>query len=223
MVDYSKGKIYKIVCNTTDEIYIGSTTQPLYKRLSKHKTDIKRNNITSKILLEKGKCDIILIEDYPCERKEQLHARERYWIENLPNTVNRCIPTRTQKEHYEDNKEIIKAKVKEYRDTHKEQIVKHRQEYYDKHKEEILGKVKKYYDEHKEEKMEYNRNYNRNHQQQISEQKKEYYEKNKDRISKQKKEYYEKSKKIICCPSCGAEILKQCLTRHQNRSLCKSI
>ena len=36
-MDYKNSKIYRIVCNTTNKQYIGSTTQPLFKRLSKHK------------------------------------------------------------------------------------------------------------------------------------------------------------------------------------------
>ena len=41
--------------------------------------------------------DIILVESYPCENKNELHSRERYYIENN-NCVNKIIPTRTSKE-----------------------------------------------------------------------------------------------------------------------------
>ncbi len=38
MPDYSKGKIYKIVCNTTGLVYIGSTCEPtLARRLAGHR------------------------------------------------------------------------------------------------------------------------------------------------------------------------------------------
>ena len=33
MPDYQKGKIYKIISNETDDVYIGSTTQSLSLRL----------------------------------------------------------------------------------------------------------------------------------------------------------------------------------------------
>ena len=49
-------------------------------------------------------CEIVWIEDYPCERKEQLTARERYYIENI-NCVNKLIPGRTNHEYYEANEE----------------------------------------------------------------------------------------------------------------------
>ena len=41
-MNYSQGKIYKIVDNTTDNIYIGSTCQKyIRKRLSEHVYDYK--------------------------------------------------------------------------------------------------------------------------------------------------------------------------------------
>ncbi len=40
-MDYKNSKIYRIVCNETGETYIGSTTQTLTKRLSKHKENFK--------------------------------------------------------------------------------------------------------------------------------------------------------------------------------------
>ena len=35
--DYSKGKIYKLVSNKTDDVYIGSCLMTLSTRLSKHR------------------------------------------------------------------------------------------------------------------------------------------------------------------------------------------
>ena len=43
MPDYQQGKIYKIECNVTRKVYIGSTCEPtLARRLTKHVTDYKR-------------------------------------------------------------------------------------------------------------------------------------------------------------------------------------
>ena len=40
MPDYKQGKIYTIRCKTDDTlIYVGSTIEPLCKRMSKHKYD----------------------------------------------------------------------------------------------------------------------------------------------------------------------------------------
>ena len=103
MTDYSKGNIYKLVADGTDKIYIGSTTQKLYKRLAVHKCEAssKKEYCSSHPVFEKGNVKIILIEDYPCERKEQLLARERHCIETVPN-INSQIPGRTSKETHSE-------------------------------------------------------------------------------------------------------------------------
>ena len=38
-MDYTNGKIYVMRSNKTDKIYIGSTTQPLFKRFFQHKVN----------------------------------------------------------------------------------------------------------------------------------------------------------------------------------------
>ena len=90
-MNYSQGKIYKIVDNTTDNIYIGSSCQnQLRKRLQQHVSDYKRyiegkkGNCTSFDIIKNGNYDIILIEEYPCMNKMQLHKRESYknWRNN---------------------------------------------------------------------------------------------------------------------------------------------
>ena len=113
MIDYQKSKIYKIVCNNTGKQYIGSTSRKfLSYRLQDHKRDFERGTkITSKEIIAGGNYDIILIENYPCNSKDELHKRERHFIETLE-CVNKCVPTRTKKETdkiwRENNKEKIK-------------------------------------------------------------------------------------------------------------------
>ena len=124
MVNYQNGKIYKLVSFQTDKIYIGSTCEKLTVRKAKHKSDYKRFldgkrcSITSFEILKYDDVDIILLEKCPCENKEELHRKERFYIENTNNCVNKYIPTRTDKEYYEDNRE----KIKEYREQNKEKI-----------------------------------------------------------------------------------------------------
>jgi len=69
MPNYKNGKIYKIVCNTTGETYYGSTTQPLWKRMGHHRC--KTNSANSKQIIERGNYDYVLVEEYPCDNKEQ--------------------------------------------------------------------------------------------------------------------------------------------------------
>ncbi len=86
MPDYKKGKIYRIVCNTTGEQYFGSTTRTLGRRLCGHRSP--SNQCASRQIIERGNYEIILCEEYPCDNKQQLHERERFWIE-IHNCINK--------------------------------------------------------------------------------------------------------------------------------------
>ena len=125
MVNYANGKIYKIVCNVTGKIYIGSTTKKyLCDRLANHVCkykmwkDDKREYVSSFAVIDSGSYNIVLIEKYPCTSKDELHRRERHYIESLE-CVNLAIPGRTSKEYYEENKEVISAKSRLYREKNK--------------------------------------------------------------------------------------------------------
>ena len=43
-------------------------------------------------VLEGGDAKIMLLENYPCKNRKQLHAREVYYIDKM-NCVNKNIPT----------------------------------------------------------------------------------------------------------------------------------
>ena len=44
--DYQNGKIYCLRSHKTDLVYVGSTCQPLYKRLNEHKNYYKMYEFT---------------------------------------------------------------------------------------------------------------------------------------------------------------------------------
>jgi len=124
MPNYQLGKIYKIVDNTNNNIYVGSTTEPsLARRLAGHVRNYKKWKngkycfTTSFKIIENDNYDIVLIENCPCDTKDELHKRERYYIENLE-CVNKIIVGRKNKEYYEANKE----KRKEYLEANKKKI-----------------------------------------------------------------------------------------------------
>jgi hypothetical protein len=132
MPDYSKGKIYKIepICDHEEhEIYIGSATKAtlLAQRMTAHRgtynkqwKDWKARHIRSFDLFEKygvDHCNILLIESYPCETRDELTSREGHFIRTLK-CVNKAIAGGQDrkeylKNYYESNKEIIK----EYKKT----------------------------------------------------------------------------------------------------------
>jgi hypothetical protein len=135
MVNYQNGKIYKLVSLHTDKIYVGSTTKKyLCERKSEHKNEYKKwkngkhNNVTSFQLFELGidDVDIILLENYPCNSKNELHARERHYVESM-NCVNKVIPNRTEKEYNQmRDKQKTATQQKQYRNVHKEEISERR-------------------------------------------------------------------------------------------------
>ena len=159
MRDYKKGKIYKLVSDQTDKIYIGSTCEPiLCRRLAKHRSDFKlylkgkSHYVTSYELVKYNDCKILLLEKYPCESSDELLARESHWIKKFKSKcVNKYIPARTKKQFYEDNAEKIKQRSKQYREEHKETIIENSKDYYAKNKDAIFEKKKQYYQENKTE------------------------------------------------------------------------
>lgn len=115
--DYSKGKVYRLVCGNTGRQYIGSTVLTLNARLSKHKHDRKRymagkrpSSCTSFIILAEGNYRIEMIENFPCKTEQELVLREQQWIKQTANAVNKNMPGRSKSEWYQDNREVIREK-----------------------------------------------------------------------------------------------------------------
>lgn len=101
MVNYGNGKIYKLVNNCDGKIYVGSTCSTLSKRKGDHKSRSKKSNYKVYQHLNKigwDNVEIILIEKYECKCKDELHARERHWIDELKPELNKVLPKQTQKE-----------------------------------------------------------------------------------------------------------------------------
>jgi hypothetical protein len=164
MSNYQLGKIYKITSDQTDKIYVGSTTRVrLSERMSEHRRDsIKENragkNVSSKEIMKYGDAKIILIETYPCNSKDELNAREQYYIE-LYKTV--CV---NKQKAYVLDKKLNK--------------IQNHVKYYNEHKEEIKQKVKTYYENNTEKINDTKRKYNIENKEKMAKLKKDYYLKN---------------------------------------------
>jgi len=152
MNKYSRGKIYKIVDNTNGNVYYGSTVRTLSWRLTKHKES--GNKCMSKYIIENGNYNIILIENYPCESREQLESREAHYITNNE-CINIMTPGRTHKEWYQENREriLIKMKNKVKTDERKQYEI----DYSIKNKDINNEKSKLWYQNNKDKKLEYDR------------------------------------------------------------------
>ena len=104
-MNFPDARIYKITCNITNKVYIGSTcSSNLQKRLAMHYnsyTSFLRGNyhyISSFDVLENDNFDIELIRLFPCNNKNQLHIAEGYYIERYMNCINRNVAGRTHAE-----------------------------------------------------------------------------------------------------------------------------
>lgn len=145
-VDYSKAKIYALRSYQTDQIYIGSTCSPLSKRLWGHKADYVRRDrkgyITSFEIIKYDDCYIELIEEYPCENKEQLHRHEGEHIRETDNCVNKIIAGRSKNEYYKEAGEI--EKKREYFQKNKDKITDYQIKYREANVEKLRAQKKEY-------------------------------------------------------------------------------
>ena len=190
-MDYKNGKIYSIRSYQTEDVYIGSTCQPLFKRLYDHRNNYKRylNNkyhyVTSFEIIKLDDNYIELIELFPCNCKDELFKREGEIIREM-DCVNKTIAGRSMKEYYENNKDKIKEYVKEYRENNKDKINEYNKDYRENNKD----KINEYRKNNKDKMKEYQLNY---------------YENNKNKINQK-----------IKCDICNIEIYKRGLKKHEN-------
>ncbi len=127
--DYSQGKIYKIVCNKTGLVYIGSTCKTLDQRLKRHEYNYKRyldkkiNTFISSIyIIFNNDYRIELIENYPCNNKLELENREYFHIDDN-NCVN-ILRHSTGKYNYEQRANIRKEVIETIIDKCGKDIIK---------------------------------------------------------------------------------------------------
>jgi hypothetical protein len=144
-----KGLIYKIICNITGKVYIGSTLKTLKKRLAfhvsgykyyiKNKSDCinkKLSYTTSFSIIENNNYKIECIEEVNNINKFELKMLEQKHI--LSNEcVNNNVPCRTYKEWYLCNREKNLNGFKKYYLNNKANMLSKRKLYYETHKQEI--------------------------------------------------------------------------------------
>ena len=128
---YQNGKIYCIWSYETDEIYIGSTCDELDHRLKGHRDKYKQflngkkncNQVSNKIL-KYGDAQIGIIEEYPCNTKQELLRREGELQQQI-----KCV-----------NKLIAGQTDKEWRILHKTDLLDYGKKYQKKNREKLLQK-----------------------------------------------------------------------------------
>ena len=164
---YQRGKIYKIVDNGYNMVYYGSTVKLLCQRMGNHRDLYKKNSLKclTKTIFDKygiENCKIELVENYPCNSKEELLKREGYYIKNN-DCINKQVAGRTIKEYRDEHKD----NMKKYREQNKDKLLEQGKEYYKKHKDKKLEQNKKWMEENKEKRKEYMKQYRLKQKEQI--------------------------------------------------------
>ena len=146
MNKYSKGKIYMVITENSNDIYVGSTTLTLKKRLQLHESYYRLGQYcSSQEILKQGDYKIILIKKFPCNSLNELEREEGNFQRDLV-CVNKRVAGRTGKEWYEDNKD----KKKEYYIKNREAVLTHRKEYRIKNREAFRNYDKEHYIKNRE-------------------------------------------------------------------------
>ena len=149
MPDYSKGQIYKIVDIGYNKCYIGRTVESLSQRMARHRTKYKSwkegkyHFITSFSLFDEygvDNCKIEWIENYPCNSKKQLDAREGYYQQTVE-CINKNVSGRSSRGYYKDKCEEIKEKVKKYKKENPTKIKEGSVGYYKQNKDKLLENI----------------------------------------------------------------------------------
>ena len=218
---YENGVIYKITNTVNNEVYVGSTTTDLEVRMIKHKCDAKKRPELSKcytFMNEHGieNFDIEIVEEYPCEGKQQLEKREGEIIKEI-GTLNQRIAGRTNQEYKQEFENHLRECARKYKKQwkidnrehhlHKDREYKktYREKYHDQIREKARAKVEcecggAYTLSHKAEHMNskkhltYLGTYNEEEYKQSKRYKqiKHIYEKQKDKLDEEKTKEYKK-------------------------------
>lgn len=130
--------IYEIVCNETNERYIGSTFEPtLSRRLSCHKADAKRNSTCmSKQIIDRGNYYINLLEKIDVNTRDELRMKERYWYDKLDcinkvrSHITKIEKIEYQKKYHEEHRQIKREQSNKYYYDNRDKINAKRKELY---------------------------------------------------------------------------------------------
>ena len=216
---YQNSLIYKLVHKNdqdNENIYVGSTTnfrgrKIQHKGFCYNEKNIKSNRYLYQFIRENGGWDeweMIAIETYPCESKRELEIRERFNIESLKAKLNKNIPTRTPKEHYEDNKERILNRHYQYRQDNRDKISEQKKQYYEENVDKISEYQKQYREENVDKISEYQKQYQQDNRDEIKTQRKEKADANRVEIRKKQ------NKKVNC--ECGCIVSYSNFAIHRN-------
>jgi hypothetical protein len=220
MVNYANSKIYQIVPldGENGDVYIGATTkQYLSQRMQAHRDAYKQwktgkgSNVSSYRIFDKygvENCSILLLEEVNAASKDELSAREGYYIRTMQ-CLNKVIMGRTPAEYYLKNSDKISEQRREYylKNTDKlnecnreyrlknsDKISEQKREYYLKNTDKVNECNREYRLNNKEKTDEYQHQYRLENADKAAEYLRQYRLKNADKVKEYNREYYLKKK-----------------------------
>ncbi len=109
-MDKLVGRVYRIVCKTTNKQYVGSTIYLLNFRLQWHEKAFTGHSRDANKVRYCASFDILKENNYETElldlnlydTRNELLEHERYYIQSLENVVNRYILSRTKRQYYKE-------------------------------------------------------------------------------------------------------------------------
>ncbi len=136
MSEYANTVIYKIVCKDPDvnHIYVGHTIN-FMKRRKQHRKVCRDNKDQCKlyqIMRHYGgwyNWEMVIIEKYPCNNKEEACKQERFWFEELNADLNVKYPYRSIEEVKKQRSEYFKEYYQKYYELNKESLIEHNKLY----------------------------------------------------------------------------------------------
>lgn len=223
------GKIYKIIHNQSNIVYVGSTTGELKLRWNKHKNQYKQwikgnhSNVSIFKYFEQFGIEnfqMILIKDYDICDKQHLKVFEQLWIAKLK-AINKnnafyikFLHNRARGDKYNEKARIRACK---YYNDNKEKVLVKNKKRYEANKDTINEKRKDAYKNDNEKVLMRNKIWRDNNKDAINEKRRIQYQNNKDAIHNRNKDSYQKNKDkhtiMITC-ECGTELQKRRLSTH---------
>ena len=152
-LDLKTDTIYKLQCQITGKVYIGSTTIGVELAMKNNKSMFepykrgiyKTNDRIFEVMANKDYnltvLEIIFELANDTDFLINLKKRQKFYMKQVDNVINKNIPSRTASEYYVENLDHISQQKKEYYVDNKGVILQKRSEHYPQIKPSLMHKV----------------------------------------------------------------------------------
>ena len=231
------GTVYRISCDVSDVVYVGSTMRSIDKRLREHISDsrawaagsAKRSCSIFPHIVEHGAehFKIEVIKLYRVADARHLRVYETLWIKRTPNVCNHNEPfqirrlwmrrnyarnreqmLKRQREHYQANRDQINEQQRARYQANREQISEYQRKYRQANREQVLRQQRRYRQANREQINARQREYRRANHAQVSERQRDYVERHREQINARGRTRHE-------C-ACGRHYTHNNQSRHMN-------